>query len=133
MYSLGLSEIVLIVKDVKSSATFYREVVGLKPWVEGWNDDWAWFWTGRPGHSQLIAIAKGPLLFEEKSPLPEGKRWGQVHFALNVPRQKLEDAVNHVRGKGVEVYGPVNFNWMKATSYYFYDLDGNLLEFWSPE
>lgn len=133
MYSLGLSEIVLIVRDVKSSATFYREVVGLEPWVAGPDNNWAWFWAGRPGYSQFIAIAKGPLLFEEKSPLPEGKRWGQVHYALHVPRQKLKEAVNHVREKGVEVYGPVIFKWMKAISYYFYDPDGNLLEFWSPD
>jgi catechol 2,3-dioxygenase-like lactoylglutathione lyase family enzyme len=38
-----------------------------------------------------------------------------------------------VRGEGVEVYGPVYFEWMKAKSYYFHDPDGNLLEFWSPE
>jgi hypothetical protein len=24
-------------------------------------------------------------------------------------------------------------NWMNASSYHFYDPDGNLLEFWSPE
>jgi catechol 2,3-dioxygenase-like lactoylglutathione lyase family enzyme len=31
------------------------------------------------------------------------------------------------------VYGPTEFEWMKARSYYFYDPDGNLLEFWSPD
>jgi catechol 2,3-dioxygenase-like lactoylglutathione lyase family enzyme len=30
------------------------------------------------------------------------------------------------------VYGPVELEWMNAESYYFYDPDGNLLEFWSP-
>jgi catechol 2,3-dioxygenase-like lactoylglutathione lyase family enzyme len=33
---------------------------------------------------------------------------------------------------GVDVFGPVEFEWMNAESYYFYDPDGNLLEFWSP-
>jgi hypothetical protein len=28
---------------------------------------------------------------------------------------------------------PVEFDWMNARSYDFYDLDGNLLEFWSPK
>lgn len=32
-----------------------------------------------------------------------------------------------------EVFGPVYFDWMEALSYYFYDPDGNLLEFWSPD
>jgi catechol-2,3-dioxygenase len=131
-FSTGLAEIVLIVKDVRVAARFYREVVGLLPETEA-DDQWAWFWAGPPGQAQRIALHKGTLLFEDQSPLPAGERWGQVHYALNVPRERLAAAVDHVRGKDVEVYGPVYFEWMRATSYYFYDLDGNLLEFWSPD
>ena len=130
MFSSGISEIVLIVRDVQASARFYREVVGLEPRTPA-DDAWAWFWAGEPGRAQSLALHKGALLFEEHSPLPEGERWGQVHFALDVPREKLEDAVEHVRSYGVEVYGPTEFEWMQARSYYFYDPDGNLLEFWS--
>lgn len=45
------------------------------------------------------------------------------------------DVVNleHLRGDLVEVFGPVRLDWMQATSYYFYDPDGNLLEIWSPD
>jgi catechol 2,3-dioxygenase-like lactoylglutathione lyase family enzyme len=35
-------------------------------------------------------------------------------------------------GASVEVFGPVELEWMNAGSYYFYDPDGNLLEFWNP-
>lgn len=132
MYSTGFSEIVLIVKDVLASARFYREVVGLTPHTEA-DEHWAWFWAGAPGEPQRLALHKGTLLFEQHSPLPEGKRFGQVHYAFNVPYDKLEAAVAHVRAQGVEVYGPTHFDWMRADSYYFYDLEGNLLEFWSPE
>jgi catechol-2,3-dioxygenase len=31
------------------------------------------------------------------------------------------------------VYGPKRFDWMSAEAWYFYDPDGNLLEFWSPD
>jgi catechol-2,3-dioxygenase len=31
------------------------------------------------------------------------------------------------------VYGPVRLDWMSADSYYFYDPDGNLLEWWSRD
>ena len=46
MFSIGLSEIVLPVKDVKSAARFYQEVVGLIPdaAVSSWkgaHEDWA--------------------------------------------------------------------------------------------
>jgi catechol 2,3-dioxygenase-like lactoylglutathione lyase family enzyme len=132
MFSVGLSEIVLIVQDVRASARFYRDVVGLVPETEA-DDEWAWFWAGPPGQAQRVALHKGSLLFEDMSPLPEGERWGQVHYAFNVPWENLEAAVDHVREQGVKVYGPVHSELTRATSYYFYDPDANLLEFWSPD
>ena len=132
MFSVGLAEIVLIVNDVKASARFYRDVVGLTPESEP-DDVWAWFWAGSVGQAQRVGLHKGSLLFEGQSPLPTGERWGQVHYAFNIPRAQLEEAVQHVGKQGVEVYGPVHFDWMKAAAYYFYDPDGNLLEFWSPD
>ncbi len=132
MFSQGLAELVLIVSDVDRSARFYDEVVGLTPEMPTENG-WAWFWAGEPGLTQRVALHRGPLLFEEHSPLPEGERWGRVHYAFAVPREKLASAVEHVRECGVEVHGPTHFDWMRATSYYFYDPDGNLLEFWSSD
>jgi catechol 2,3-dioxygenase-like lactoylglutathione lyase family enzyme len=131
-FSEGLAELVLIVADVRASARFYREVVCLEPETEA-IDDWAWFLAGVPGRAQRIALHKGSLLFEEHSPHPAGERFGQVHFALEVARDDLEEAVSHVHDHGVEVYGPTDLEWMRARSYYFYDPDGNLLEFWSPD
>jgi len=131
-FSTGLAEIVLIVQDVRAAARFYREIVGLIPETEA-DDAWAWFWAGEPGVNQRVALHKGTLLFEEHSPHPEGERFGRVHFAFEVPDQELEQAATRVRRTGVEVYGPEEFDWMNARSYYFYDPDGNLLEFWSPQ
>jgi catechol 2,3-dioxygenase-like lactoylglutathione lyase family enzyme len=130
--SRGLSELVLIVADVPRAARFYEDVVGLTPMSEASND-WAWFWAGPPETSERIALHKGSLLFEEHSPLPEGERFGRVHFAFEIPRDELDAALDRVRKAGVEVHGPVDFDWMQARSYYFYDPDANLLEFWSPE
>jgi catechol-2,3-dioxygenase len=117
---------------VRASARFYRDVVGLEPDGDE-TEAWAWFWAGERGAPQRVAVARGPLLFEEHSPLPEGERFGRVHFALDVPRERLEAAVENVSRHGIEVYGPKRFDWMSAESWYFYDPDGNLLEFWSPD
>ena len=132
MTSLGLAELVLIVEDVPASPRFYEDVVGLMPENEA-SDEWAWFWAGKEGLPQRVALHRGHLLFEEHSPYPEGGRFGRVHFAFEVARDELDAAVDRVRKAGVDVYGPVEFEWMDADSYYFYDLDGNLLEFWSPD
>ena len=133
MTSRGLAELVLIVEDVPRAADFYEQVVGLQP-EHRTGEEWAWFWAGKPGEAQRVALHKGALLFEEHSPFPEGHRFGTVHFAFDVAREDLDGAVQRVRSAGVEVYGPVQFDEpFNALSYYFYDPDGNLLEFFSPE
>lgn len=132
MSSRGFSELVLIVEDVPKAARFYQDVVGLELEHET-GEEWAWFWAGKPGDPQRIALHRGTLLFEEHSPFPEGERFGRVHFAFDVAPEDLDAAVARVRAAGVEVYGPEEFDWMNARSYYFYDPDGNLLEFWSPQ
>ncbi len=131
-FATDFAEIVLIVEDVGVAAKFYEEVVGLAVHRPA-NDDWVWFWMGEPGIPRRLALHKGPLLFEENSPHPAGQRWGRVHVAFNVPGEILESAAAHVRANGTPVYGPTRLEWMEATSYYFYDPDGNLLEFWSPD
>jgi catechol 2,3-dioxygenase-like lactoylglutathione lyase family enzyme len=52
-----------------------------------------------------------------------------VHFAFEVARDEIDAAVDRVRSAGVDVQGPVEFDPMDAEFYYFYDPDGNLLEF----
>jgi catechol-2,3-dioxygenase len=127
----GLSELVLIVADVPRSAAFYRDVVGLIPETAP-TAEWAWFWAGAVGEAQRLAVHKGPLLFEEHSPRPPGARFGNVHFALELEHAEAGAALDRVRRAGVEVHGPVHFQWMNADSWYFYDPDGNLVEFWVP-
>lgn len=127
----GYSELVLIVDDVDIAGRFYENVVGLD--VESRRDDWIWFYVGDKSKFQRLAVHKGKLLFEEKSPLPESKRFGQVHFAFEVERKNLKPALEKVKQADIEVYGPQQFDWMKAVSYYFYDPDGNLIEYWSPD
>ncbi|MGA9532884.1 MAG: VOC family protein [Anaerolineales bacterium] len=126
-----ISEIVLMVEDVPAAASFYRDAVGLTPERPA-DESWAWFQLGDSGSSR-IGLHHGSLLFEDQSPHPPGERWGPVHFALAVERRNLPQAIGRVRQHDVEVHGPVRLDWMAATSYYFYDPDGNLVEFWSPD
>jgi catechol-2,3-dioxygenase len=132
MFTEGLSELVLVVRDVRAASRFYREIVGLVPMTEA-TDEWAWFWTGRPEASPRLALRKGALLFEEHSPHPPGQRWGHVHYAFEVPRPRLNQALRRLRERDVVLHGPRRFEWMQADAWYFYDPDGNLLEFWSPD
>lgn len=96
----GISEIVLMVEDVRTSAAFHRNVLGLKPEMEV-TEEWAWFRMGHPDRPQRIALHRGSLLFEEHSPRPPGEGWGQVHYALHVPREWLDPTVARARAQGV--------------------------------
>lgn len=121
-----------MVEDVRASASFYRNALGLEPEMDV-TEEWAWFRMGPPDQPQRIALHRGSLFFEERSPKPPGERWGQVHYALHVPREWLDAAVGRARSQGVDVHGPIRLRWMQADAYYFYDPDGNLLELWSPD
>ena len=128
----GLSELVLIVSDVPRATAFYRDVVGLTL-EHPPSEAWAWFWSGAAGASPRLALHCGPLLFEEHSPFPPGQRFGRVHFALRLERAGVEAALDRLRAAGVEVHGPTRLEWMGADSRYFFDPDGHLVEFWSPD
>ncbi len=130
-FTNGISEIVLIVNDVNKAAAFYRDIVGLIPKTDD-TDEWAWFWSGEENNSSRIALHKGKLLYEEYSPLPEGQRWGKIHFALEVDKDNLQKALDKLKENKITIYGPVDFEWMNAKSYYFYDPDNNLVEYWTP-
>lgn len=144
-FSIGLSEVALGVEDVAVSLHFYQDVVGLVPEAVG--EKFAFLWTGAPGLQQRIILASrtlAPIAEREESAarVPDSERseltslgpadFGRTHFALNVPRNQLDEAVGRLHEQGVEVFGPVEFDWMEAVTYYFLDPDGNLVEFWSP-
>jgi catechol 2,3-dioxygenase-like lactoylglutathione lyase family enzyme len=56
-----------------------------------------------------------------------------VHDAFNVPADRWPDALERLAAHGVAVHGPTRLEWMAATGHSFYDPDGNLLEFWTPD
>jgi len=138
----NISELVLVVDDVAVCAQFYEDAIGLtrdSSWPGARSDtDWAWFWTGAVGDSARLALRNGPLMFEEHSPLPAGRRFGAVHFALEIKRGDLEGAVERLRSRGVEVLmgedgAPVRLEWMGAVAVYCFDPAGNLVELWATE
>jgi lactoylglutathione lyase len=129
----GLSEVALPVNDLKTSIDFYTEVVGLVLELE--SDDGAFLWSGSPGQAQRLILATRQKLARGNAAdeVGRGVEWHHVHYAFQVPREKLEEAIEHLRCSGIAVSGPVRFDLMKATSFFFRDPDGHLVEFWSPD
>lgn len=123
---ISLADLVLHVKDVKRSASFYRHALQFAIQGEA-TDERAWLWIGEPGASQRLGLHKGALPYEIYSPNPVGQRWGAVHFALTVPAEQLEAVIRQVRLHGIEVRGPQQSTENDSAAFYFYDFDGNLI------
>lgn len=145
-FTAGLSEVVLVVDDVATAVHFYAEVVGLVPEVAS---EWgAFFWIGEPGKSARLGLVKrAQSSLRDRLDEEEGEvhgdgldplsflpaELGRTHFALQVPRDHLDEAIEHLLSHAVTVAGPVEFSWMSATSYFFFDPDGHAVELWSPD
>jgi len=133
MLSAGIHEIVLVVKNISEAVTFYRDVVGLVLRTEP-TDEWASFATISLEHPQWLGLRRGTLLFEEYSPRPAGARFGPVHFALQALEPTPDGFLERARNAGLRVHGPqVWDNRLKGRSYYCYDPDDNLFEYWFPD
>ncbi len=117
----GMSELILRVADVARSVAFYRDVVGIT--LERHDaPDWAWFWTGVQGAMPRLGLTSRPLSFGA------AHCGGPAHFAFAVPRAAIPAEQARLEALGIEVEGPVTFEFWKADSIYFSDPDGHRAE-----
>jgi catechol 2,3-dioxygenase-like lactoylglutathione lyase family enzyme len=117
----GLSELILRVRDVPRAVAFYRDVVGLE--VERTpSAEWAWLWTGPTGRLPRLGLTSKPLSFGA------AHTGGPAHFAIAVPRAEIPAEKRRIEALGIEVEGPITFDFWKADSIYFSDPDDHRVE-----
>lgn len=119
---LGLSELILRVADVPRAVAFYRDVVGLAL-ERAPAPEWAWFWSGVAGELPRLGLTSKPLSFGA------AHTGGPAHFAIAVPRTAIPAEKARLESLGIEVEGPITFEFWKADSIYFSDPDTNRVEF----
>ena len=118
----GLSELILRVADVPRSVAFYRDVVGLRLERDP-APEWAWFWSGPVGELPRLGLTSKPLSFGA------AHTGGPAHFAIAVPRTAIPAEKARLESIGIEVEGPITFEFWKADSIYFSDPDTHRVEF----
>ncbi len=121
-----LGHLVLYVRDVDRSATFYRDVLGWRQIMPEPGQDpvgVAAFSSGRT-HHELLLIVVGA----DATPIPPGRRVGMYHFGLNVGEtdDDLREALAEVRKAGATVVGASDHT--VTHSLYILDPDGNEIE-----
>src|SRR5437763_12000714 len=98
----GMDHIVLNVADVERSVAFYRDVLGLG--IERL-DDWR---AGKIGFPSVRLSADALIdLVQAADAASEHRCTNLNHFCLVIGDETLEPAIEHLRGRGVDVYtGP---------------------------
>jgi catechol-2,3-dioxygenase len=113
----GICELVLETDDVQGLDAFYREL-GLDLLLEEEGRVWL-----AAGESCRLGIwPPGEKEFSDR-----GGR--HVHFALSVGHDQLDALTRDLRGRGIEVEGPVEHDGGDR-SVYFFDPAGNRVELW---
>ena len=115
--SSGICELVLETPDPERLARFY-EGLGLTRL----STDEGRIWLAAGSSSRLGMWSPGEKEF--------GDRGGShVHFALSLESGTIERAEEALRGRGLDVEGPVEHEGGDR-SLYFYDPEGNRVELW---
>jgi catechol-2,3-dioxygenase len=113
----GICELVLETDDVQGLQSFYREL-GLELLLE----EEGRIWLAAGERCRLGIWPPGEKEFSDR-----GGR--HVHFALSVDHDRLDALTEGLRGRGVEVQGPVEHEGGDR-SVYFFDPAGNRVELW---
>jgi catechol-2,3-dioxygenase len=118
-----LGHVVLYVRDVARSRTFYREALGWRDITPDRAGPVALFSSGRT-HHELLLIEVGP----DAAPIPRGRRVGLYHFGLKVGESddELRAALAKLREHEVPVLGATDHG--TTHSLYIADPDGNEVE-----
>ncbi len=115
-----LSHLVLRVRDLERSKSFYADVLGL-PLTGEIAGRMAFFSAGPDSHDlALMAIGKD-------APGPDPRRVGMYHFAYQVASfEALREAYWHLLDQGVQIVGSANHG--VSMGLYLQDPDGNEIE-----
>lgn len=120
MNILSLDHIVLVVKDVAQTCTFYQKVLGMEPVEHP-----AGKWGLRFGSNKISLQAEGKV-----PPIASQTARGGSNFCL-LTDTPIAEVVQHLQSCEVEIIdGPVQRDGALGPilSVYFYDPDGNLVE-----
>jgi catechol 2,3-dioxygenase-like lactoylglutathione lyase family enzyme len=117
----GVNELVLEVADLDRAVRFYTEVLGL-PEVERW------------GHRDAVWVMAGERtrigLWRPQVGLAGGRGGVHVHYAMHLPEDEYDAAVERLRAHGLEVQEEV-FEADRGRAAYVTDPDGHVVELWT--
>ena len=129
----GITEIALRVHDLDLMRKFYEQVIGLEVLGESAPSDGstAIFFAVGTGNSHLALFPEKLTGWytRDKSPQIDPKLTTLSHFALTIALEDFESEMERIEQLGIEIVESRTSSWLHCRMFYFFDPEGNLIEF----
>ena len=132
----GIAEIALRVHDLDLMRRFYEQVIGLEVLREiKDNNGTIIFYAVGAGNDHLALFEEKWIdwFTRDKSPQIDPKLTTLSHFALRIALDDFESEKKRIEQLGIEIVHTYEVSWMHARMFYFFDPEGNLIEFISHD
>jgi catechol-2,3-dioxygenase len=128
----GIAEIALRVHDLDLMRRFYEQVIGLEVLREiKESDGTAIFYAVGAGNDHLALFEEKFIdwFTRDKSPQIDPKLTTLSHFALSIALDDFESELKRIEQLGIEILESSASSWLHCRMFYFFDPEGNLIEF----
>jgi len=134
----GIAEISLRVHDLDLMRKFYEQVLGLEVLREIKNGDGTVigvFYTVGAGDDNLALFDEKLIdwFTRDKSPQIDPKLTTLSHIALSIALDDFASEKKRIEQLGLEIIESGTSSWMHCRMFYFFDPEGNLIEFKSHD
>jgi catechol 2,3-dioxygenase-like lactoylglutathione lyase family enzyme len=128
----GIAEIALRVHDLDRMRRFYEQVIGLEVLGEYENSDGTAIFYAVGTENNHLALFEEKLMdwyTRDKSPHIDPKLTTLSHFALSIALDDFESEKKRLEQLGIEIVHSNTSSWLHCRMFYFFDPEGNLIEF----
>jgi catechol-2,3-dioxygenase len=128
----GIAEIALRVHDLDLMRRFYEQVIGLEVLREIKDSNGtAIFYAIGAGNDHLALFEEKWIdwFTRDKSPQIDPKLTTLSHFALRIALDDFESEKKRIEQLGIEIVYSNTSSWLHCRMFYFFDPEGNLIEF----
>ena len=128
----GIAEIALRVHDLDLMRRFYEQVIGLEVLGENEHSEGtAIFYAVGAGNNHLALFPEKLTGWytRDKSPQIDPKLTTLSHFALSIALDDFEAEMKRIEQLGIEIVESRTSSWLHCRMFYFFDPEGNLIEF----
>ena len=128
----GIAEIALRVHDLDLMRKFYEQALGLEVLRENnHKDGQAIFYAVGAGNDHLALFEEKWIdwFTRDKSPQIDPKLTTLSHFALSIALDDFVSEKKRIEQLGIEIVESRTMSWLHCRMFYFFDPEGNLIEF----